>query len=100
MLHLVVEADDSHAATMKSIVDLALLAHIYTLAGEVTAGERQLRHLAEAVEPVAEKHHGSPGGTVSARPPFLIIAVQTVNHNISYDLRGKILSLKEIAHRI
>ena len=49
MLHLVVEADDSHAATMKSIVDLALLAHIYTLAGEVTAGERQLRHLAEAV---------------------------------------------------
>lgn len=39
-----------------------VLGEIHIPPGEVLAGDRQVPRLAEAAQPVAEKHHGHAGG--------------------------------------
>ncbi|MPN13008.1 hypothetical protein SDC9_160328 [bioreactor metagenome] len=57
-------------------------------------------HLAKLVEPFAQKHHGHAGGAVFPELALVVVRIQTVQHDVLYNIRRNFLPAKQVAHGV
>ena len=100
VLSVEVQAHHGSAAAAECIAQTTVLPEIYRRTGQILRGDVKAADLAEAVQPVAEKHHRRTGGAAFAAYAVRAVAVQTVQHDVADSLRRDILTLKQECERV